>query len=52
MLRAVGEEEEDGRRPTYEAVAEWLQSVPAGYPTKGPNFGKNTVSRTTDVETG
>lgn len=37
MLRAVGEDEEDGRRPTYEEVADWLQSAPADYLGEGPS---------------
>jgi len=52
MLRAVGEEEEGGRRPTYEAVAEWLQSEPTGYTESVPDHPENGASRTNDVETG
>lgn len=53
MLRAVGEDEEGGRRPTYKAVAEWLQGEPEGYPGADQNSadsGENRASCRNRVE--
>lgn len=34
MLRMIGQEDKGQRRSTFEAVANWLQGEPGGYPER------------------